>query len=144
MPLLVLEDGRRWLDAAFPFQIENMIATLEGDRPYCWDGRARGCSKTGDLAGAAAVVLWTAERRLRAYWLAADRDQAALALDAIGGYLDRSAQLRERLTLQRDRVVGPRGAELRILAADTAGSWGLLPDWLFVDEIANWSATENT
>jgi len=144
LPLLVLEDGRRWLDAAFPFQIENMIATLEGDRPYCWDGRARGCSKTGDLAGAAAVVLWTAERRLRAYWLAADRDQAALALDAIGGYLDRSAQLRERLTLQRDRVVGPRGAELRILAADTAGSWGLLPDWLFVDEIANWSATENT
>jgi hypothetical protein len=51
MAALVLEDGRRWGDAAVPEQWEDARAVLDGGAaPYHFLTRARGYAKTSDLA----------------------------------------------------------------------------------------------
>lgn len=140
LAILRLEDGRRWLDAAYPFQREDALAVLEGPEPYNFLTRSRGSSKTGDLAAVALSVLLTAEERLRCYWLAAASDQAALAIDCIGGYVARTDALAGRVDVQSRRVVIPEtGSMLEVLPADVPGAWGLTPHFLFTDELANWS-----
>ncbi len=140
--VLRLEGGRRWLSAALEFQRLDAIAVLEGPEPYHFLTRARGASKTTDLSAVALSDLLAAEGRLRAYWLAADADQAALALDAIAGFVARSPALTGRLDVQSRRVIVPEsGAILEILPADAPGAWGLTPHRLFVDEIGNWADT---
>ena len=138
--VLRLEDGRRWLEAAGDFQREDALAVLESPTPYHFLTRARGSSKTTDQGANALSVLLTAEERLRCYYLAADADQAALAVDCIGGFVARTPTLAERVDVQSRRVVVPEsGASLVVLPADAPGAWGLTPHWVFVDELANWS-----
>lgn len=138
--VLRLEDGRRWVEAARRWQRQDVLAVLEGERPYHFLTRSRGSSKTTDLSASALSGLLAAEGRLRAYWLAADADQATLAIDAVGGFVARSDALAERVEVQSRRVVVPEtGAELVVLPADAPGAWGLTPHWVFVDELANWS-----
>jgi Terminase large subunit, ATPase domain len=139
---LRLEDGRRWLDAAHDFQRRDLLEVLEGDCPYHFLTRARGASKTTDLAAGALAVLVSATGPLRSYWLAADRDQARLCVDAISGFLARSPVLAQSVAVQAYRVVGPAGAVLEILAADAPSAWGLSPDFIFIDEISNWTDTD--
>ena len=139
---LRLEDGRRWGDAAYPFQRDDAEVVLEGDRPYSFLTRARGASKTSDLAGCALAMLLTASHRARLYWLAADKEQGQLAIDAINSYCDRSPAVRKQLTIGASFVeVKATGARLDVLAADAASSWGLKPQAVFCDEIASWSET---
>lgn len=138
--LLRIEDGRKWIDAAFPFQIEDALAVIEGACPYNFLTRARGSSKTSDLAACALALLLAVESRERAYWLAADIDQGRLAIDAITGFLDRTPALRDAVTLTSSAVeVKATGARLDVLASDAASSWGLRPFAVFVDELAQWS-----
>lgn len=78
----------------------------------------------------------------RYYWLAADGDQGALAIDAIAGFVERTPTLAGRVEIQSRRVVAPdTGASLDVLAADAAGAWGLRPTGVFVDELAQWMDT---
>jgi hypothetical protein len=78
----------------------------------------------------------------RYYWLAADAGQGALAIDAIRGFVDRTPSLVGRVDIQARRVLVPStGAMLEVLPADAAGAWGLLPDGVFVDELAQWEDT---
>ena len=144
MSALRLEDGRRWGEAAVPIQVEDALAVLEGAAPYNWLGRSRGFSKTTDNGALAIPVLLTATGRLRADWLAADRDQASLAIDVISGFVHRSPVLRERLVVQAGKVIATdTGATLEILSADAASAWGRIPHWVFCDELANWPDTPN-
>jgi phage terminase large subunit-like protein len=139
---LVIEDGRRWGDAACDFQREDAEAILHGSVPYHFLTRARGASKTSDLAGVALSLLLTADARRRWYWLAADREQGQLAIDAAQGFADRTPALRGALTLGVGSVEAKRsGARLDVLAADAATSWGLRPAGVFVDEITGWADT---
>jgi hypothetical protein len=138
--VLRIEDGRRWIEAAHDFQREDALAVLEGEQPYSFLTRSRGSSKTTDLAAVALAALLAAEGRARAYWLAADGDQGALAVDAIGGFAARTEALRDRVEVQARRVlVRDTGAWLEVLPADAPGAWGLNPHFVFVDELANWS-----
>jgi hypothetical protein len=139
---LRLEDGRQWIDAAHDWQRDDALAVLEGDRPYHFLTRARGASKTTDQGGNALSALVAAEGRERLYWLAADADQGALAIDCIAGYVARTPGLDGRVDVQSRRVIAPEsGAELTVLPADAAGTWGLTPHWVFCDELANWPDT---
>jgi hypothetical protein len=140
LAVLRLEDGRRWLEAAHDFQREDALAVLEGERPYHFLTRSRGASKTSDLALVALADLLAADERLRCYWLAADADQAALAVDAASGFVARTPALAGRVDVQARRVIVPdSGAILEVVPADAPGTWRLTPHRIYVDELANWS-----
>src|SRR5919106_2751583 len=86
---LVLEDGRRWGEAAYPWQWEDARAILDPDSPtpYHFLTRPRGASKTGDLAGICiAALLEQLDSADRSFAVAADRDQGRLLVDAVAGY----------------------------------------------------------
>jgi phage terminase large subunit-like protein len=140
---LVLEDGRRWGDAAARFQVDDAQAILDGGgKPYSFLTRARGGAKTSDLAGiAVAVMLTQAPPGARLYGLAADRDQARLLVDSVRGYMTRTPELHGRLSVDAWRVSAGRDIVLEALAADAASSWGLRPWFVVVDEIAQWATT---
>lgn len=140
---LVLEDGRRWGDAAFDFQREDAEAIFDvTGPPYHFQTRGRGGSKTGDLAGIAlALALTEAPPGAKMYGGAADKDQARLLIDSIAGYRNRTPELKG-LRVEQYRVAVPRtGVVLEMLAADAPGSWGLRPWFLIVDELAQWGTT---
>jgi hypothetical protein len=140
LSMLRLEDGRRWIDAACDFQLEDAREVLEGEQPYAFLTRARGTSKTTDLAGAALSELLTATEPDRRHWLAADRDQGGLCIDAIAGFAMRTPAIGEKLDIQSRRVIVPSTrASLEILAADAPSAWGLLTRRVFADELANWT-----
>jgi hypothetical protein len=140
--LLRLEDGRRWIDAAYPWQLADAEAILDGSLPFHFLTRARGGSKTSDLAAVALSLLLAAKGRERLYWLAADAEQGRLAIDAAAGYCDRTPELREALLLTASTIEAKAtGARLDVLAADAASSWGLRPAAVFVDELTQWPET---
>jgi hypothetical protein len=145
---LVLENGRRWGECAVSVQWEDAKAVLDpaSPTPYNYLTRARGFSKTGDLAGDnIAVLLTQAPPRARLYALAADANQAGLLLDAIGGYVARTPELAGALTLQEQKVIATRsGASLQVLPADAASVWGLKPFFSTIDELSAWHETPRT
>lgn len=140
---LVLEDGRRWGEAATDFQRADAEAVLDGTRPNHFLTRPRGDSKTSDLGGMnVAVALAQAPPRSRLYALAADEKQGRLLVDAILGFAERTPELSGALTIHESRVVFPRaGVRLDVLAADQASIWGLRPWFVTVDELAQWHTT---
>jgi hypothetical protein len=82
---LVLEDGRRWGDAAVPCQLQDARAVLDerSPTPFHFLTRARGYSKTSDDAGMnVAVMLEQLPPGARLYAVAADRDQGALIVES--------------------------------------------------------------
>src|SRR5579871_756928 len=140
--LLRIEDGRRWVEAAYEFQLQDAEAILDGATPYHFLTRPRGASKTTDLAGVALALLLDVQQRDRLYWLAADREQGQLAIDAISGFQDRTPALTNALTITANTVEAiATGARLAVLPADSASSWGLRPAAVFIDEVTMWSDT---
>lgn len=141
----VLEDGRRWGEAAVPVQWADADAVLDPDttRPYSWISRARGYSKTSDLAAlTVAAMLEQLPPGARCYALASDQDQARLLVDAIRGFATRTPGLAGALSIDSYRVTATRsGVVLDALAADAAGAWGLRPSWVVVDELCQWPST---
>jgi hypothetical protein len=78
---LVLEDGRRWGEAATPQQLADAMAVVNpGHGPLNhFLTRARGYSKTSDLAGMTiAVMMAQLPPGARCYGVASDRDQGRL------------------------------------------------------------------
>lgn len=143
---LVLDDGRQWGLAATPEQWGDAGAVLDREAPQRrhWLGRARGYSKTVDVAAMSIAAMLTQMRAgASAYAAAADRDQARLLLDAIRGFSHRTPDLGLALDVQAYRVLAPRGVTLDILAADGPGAWGLRPDLVVVDEFAQWPDSAN-
>lgn len=140
---LRLEDGRRWVDAAEPWQLGDALAVIEAEgTPYHFLTRSRGASKTTDLAAVALALLLSAFDGARLYWLAADQGQGALAIDSIVGFAARTPSIGERLDVQARLVRVPAtGAELVVLPADAPGAWGLRPAAVFCDELSWWSDT---
>jgi phage terminase large subunit-like protein len=141
---LVLEDGRRWGEAAQPFQRADASAVLDlsGPRRH-YLTRPRGGSKTTDLGGlGAAVLLEQAPPGSRSFAFAADRDQSGLLLDSIAGFASRTPELAGALRIDAARVANVRtGATLSIMASDDASAWGLRPYLTIVDELAQWPTT---
>jgi hypothetical protein len=145
---LRLENGRRWGEAAEPFQWADARAVLDttADAPLQhFLTRPRGASKTSDLGGIAIAALLTQlAARSSSYAVAADRDQGRLLLDAIGGFVARTEELGRALDVRAWSVVNPRtGATLEVLAADGPSAYGLRPHLLIADELAQWPSTPN-
>jgi hypothetical protein len=145
MRLFRLEDGSKWGDVATDVQHADARAIFVGDimEPYHFITRARGYSKTSDLGAIALALLLTdAPAGSRSYAFAADRDQAALLVDVIAGFVRRHPSLTEMVDVQQWKVENRRsGATLECGAADAAGTWGLRPYFIVADELANWGTT---
>lgn len=144
---LVLESGRRWGEAACSWQWEDVDAILdETGVQYHFLVRARGASKTSDLAAILiAVMLIQTRDGARLYALAADRDQGRLLLNAMRGFVVRTPMLKGTLNFSAYQVTVPgRDIVLEVLAADAASSWGLIPDFVVLDEVAQWRQTEQS
>jgi hypothetical protein len=145
---LVLENGLRWGEAAVAEQWADARAVLDENSttPYHWLGRARGFSKTSDLAGMAiAAMSAQAPPRSRLYGLAADTAQGQLQLDAVGGFQARTPELCDALDLQEQRVIARRSeASLTVLPADSASIWGRRPYLAVIDEIAQWHDSDRS
>lgn len=141
---LVLDDGRRWGEAALDFQRADARAVLDqsGRRRHYWT-RPRGASKTTDLAGVgAAALLDQLAPNARGYVYAADRDQAGLLLDSVAGFVDRTPELGSALTVGASMVTANRSkATLTVESSDDASAWGKRPALTILEELAVWRTT---
>lgn len=139
---LRLEDGRRWGEAAAPFQVDAARAFLEGEvRRHFWL-RPRGGSKTSDAAGLLLSLLVTeAPARSRSYCFAVDADQADLIRDAAAGFVARTPGLPAMVKVDGSKLTASNGATVQIMASDAASSWGLRPWAVVLDEVAQWPET---
>jgi phage terminase large subunit-like protein len=144
---LVLEDARRWGEAATEWQRADAVAILDpapcGPRMHFLT-RPRGGSKTSDLAAASlAALVEQFPDRAQGYVFACDSDQAALLIDAAGGFVGRSGLGAVVEVLSRQIVHRRSGAAVTVLAADGASAFGLRPYWQVVDEFAMWGEGAN-
>ena len=145
--LLVLDNGKRWGEVAQSWQWADVCEILdEASVRYHMLVRARGSSKTTDLAAVLiAVILTRMPDGARLYVLAADRDQGKLVLSAMRGFIVRTPGLKKTLAFSGYRVTVPgRDIVLEVLSADAASSWGLLPDFVVVDELGQWNETSKS
>src|SRR5579885_684001 len=142
---LVTDTGQRWGDIATDWQREDARAVLapsDGDPRRHWLGRPKGGSKSTDLAGMVCAWLATeAAPQDEGFAVAADEEQANRLLDKARGFIRRTPGLSARLAVESRRIVGPHGARVQALAADVAGSEGLLTPFVVVDELPNWRTT---
>jgi phage terminase large subunit-like protein len=92
-----------------------------------------------------AVMLAQAPHGAKLYGLAGDRDQGALLIEAMRGYVRRTPVLEGLLEISAFKVnVIGTGVTLEVLAADAAGAWGLRPYYVAIDELAQWSETTSS
>lgn len=101
-----------------------------------WSVRPRGHSKSSDAASAVCFALFSARQRIDGAIAAGDRDQAALVGNAVNRIVQHNAWLRPHIEVQRDRIINPKtGSEVSVLTSDAPTSFGLLLDFIVVDEI---------
>ena len=124
----------QWADA-------EAILSLDGPRRH-WLGRAKGYSKSRDVAGMSLVALLTQfPAGAQGYIAASDAEQAGLLRQSMAEFVNSTPELQGRVTVDMRKVFTPSGATLTVLAADSAGAHGLRPFWLVLDEAANWPDT---
>jgi phage terminase large subunit-like protein len=141
---LVLEDGRKWIEAAADFQVEDAFAVLDPgpDDPLLhFLTRARSGSKTTDLAGVSiGALIDQVPPGGRVYALATDKDQARLLVDAVAGFVARTPGLAGAISVDRYQATTPGGSRLEIVSADEASSFGLRGSLFIIDELCMWPA----
>ncbi len=141
----VQEDGRCIADAWLDWQWD--LADWAFDPaapPNRWESRARGASKTSDCAAILIVLmLLVLEPGSRLFAVACDKDQARLIVDAIVGYVARTAGLARSLDVDAYKVTTSNGTVLEVLSSDAASSWGLKPAFVVYDEVCQQADTMN-
>lgn len=109
-----------------------------------WLERGRGHSKTTDIGVMVVWALAFANRPLRGYCFAADKDQASILKDAMETIVRLNPWLTQILEIQKGCVVNTAtnhpgcGGKLEIYTSDVASSWGILPDLIVADEVCHW------
>jgi hypothetical protein len=105
--------------------------------------RARGHSKTGDIATSATWALFSAKRRIQGVVAAGDLDQARLLRDGMAVLVRNNPWIGMALSVQNYRVLNKvTGSVCDVLASDAASNYGLTPDFLICDELTHWNKPE--
>jgi len=137
---LRMEDGRRWGEVAADFQKEDAEAIFDEAPPHRhFLTRARGGSKTTDLAGIA--VSWLAAEAPplgTGRIVAASSEQAGRLIDAAHLFQLHTPELESAIQVETKKIIGPNGASVEVLTQSDTSSWGLLPHLLICDEFAQW------
>ena len=136
-----LEDGQPLGPVLDPWQRTDFEALDQPAYQHAYLERPRGHSKTGDVGTEAVVELVLGRAGQQLIAVAADEDQARLLLDDVVAKFRRNPTLAPLATVQKNRVVMKHGGStLRVLASDAPSSYGLRPDWICCDEMAEWKS----
>jgi hypothetical protein len=140
---ILLEDGTPFGEAIEAWQADDFAALDSGQFRHAYLERPRGHSKTGDVGTEAVAELLLGPPGQQLYCAAADEDQARLLFEDVAGKFRRNPLLRPAVRItQREIVVPATGSRLRVLASDAPTAYGLRPDWIAVDELAEWRRRE--
>jgi hypothetical protein len=136
---IILEDGRPFGAVMEPWQEEDFAALDDPQHRHAYWERPRGHSKTGDLGTEAVTELVLGPPGSHLYCAAADADQAGLLKADVVGKFERNAALAPLVkTTRTEIIVKATGSRLTVLPADAPSAYGLRPDWIACDELAEW------
>jgi phage terminase large subunit-like protein len=136
---ILLEDSRPFGEVMEPWQLEDFSALDDGRHRHAYIERPRGHSKTGDVGTEAVTELILGHPGQSLFCAAADEDQARLLFEDVAGKFRRNPLLAGSVRImQREIVVPATGSHLRVLSSDAPTAYGLRPDWIAVDELAEW------
>lgn len=141
---LVLEDGRRWGEAACGHQWADAEAVFGGEALWHFLTRPRGGSKSTDLAGVAlAWLVAEASPRRRGFVVAVSEEQATEVMDAAAGLVGRTPGMERWVRVDALAMVGGNGASVRVLTSDGSSAFGKGRDTglIVLDEFAQWPET---
>jgi len=131
------EDGRPLGEIMAPFQVEDFTG-LDQHR-HAFLERPRGHSKTFDAAVEVATELMVGRPGSQAYAIAADEDQARLLLTDVQGIFRRSPLLAPLMKPTKLGLeVKATGSKLTVLPSNAPSAYGLRPDLIIADEVAEW------
>ena len=138
--VIILEDGKPFGESIEPWQEEDFAELDKKETQHAYFERPRGHSKTGDLGTEAVTELVLGPPNQRLYCCAADEDQAKLLFQDVKEKFARSPLLRNSLKITaKELTMKATGSKLRVLAADAPSAYGLRPDLIMVDELAEWT-----
>lgn len=135
--------SERWQIEAFA-ELDPAAKRLAGvsrapARNRAWLCRPRGHSKTSDAGMIVTYLLFASRRPISGVCAAADQDQAKLLRDAITRLVRCNPWLGEVLQVNQYRVTNKHtGSELSIITSDSGSNYGLLVDFVIVDELTHW------
>jgi hypothetical protein len=102
--------------------------------------RARGHSKTTDIAATALWAMLSSRRKLRGLAASGSKEQAGFIRDGIDTLLRLNSWLGEVIRVNKWEVTNLRtGSELTILATNEGTTYGHTPDFAIVDELTHWT-----
>ena len=140
---LVLEDGRRLGDVMDDWQAQDFAALDDPAHRNAYLERPRGHSKTGDLGTEGVCELLLGRPGSALFVAAAVEDQARLLHEDVAGKFRRTPALDGLVQVTRRAIrVKSTGSTLTVLSADAPSAYGLRPDWIAVDELAEWRRRE--
>lgn len=102
--------------------------------------RARGHSKTTDLAVMALWALWASDRTVSGMAAANDREQADVIRKQVEKLLILNPWVSSKVQVQLYRVLNlaTRG-EMKIMSGDARSGFGRVPDFIVADELTHWT-----
>ena len=140
---ILLENDQPFGQVMESWQAEDFAALDSGQYRHAYLERPRGHSKTGDIGTEAVTELVLGAPRQQLFCAAADEDQAALLFEDVVQKFRRSPLLRGSVKdTRRELIVKATGSRLRVLASDAPSAYGLRPDWIAIDELAEWRRRE--
>lgn len=98
---------------------------------------ARGHNKSSLEAWISTALVYSSERHIHGYILAADRDQGRLILQAQEDLLRLNDWLQPYVSVTKDTITGPCG-EVTVLPCDASSSMGLRGNLYILDEFVHW------
>jgi predicted ATPase len=138
--------GRLVLDSGQPMRLEDfqrrMLADFFAGCRESVTCIAKGSGKTTLLSALALYELLT-DPHCDGAVCAASRDQAALLLSQLRGFVERTPGLAERVRLQQRQAINRRtGGRFRVMASDVDTMDGLILSFAVADEIHRWRDSE--
>ena len=114
-----------------------------------WITLPRGSDKTSLCASLFNWLMAFSRRRVNGVIAASNRDQALILEDAMRAEADLNPWFRDLIDYQQHRVLGQISsdsgiaqAQMQIISADAAGSYGHMSDFIICDELTVWQNEE--
>jgi len=115
------------------------VGTAKPQFRRAWIERHRGASKSQDAALMALWALTFSVRRIDGVCVAADQQQAAIIRQAIDRTIRLNPWIGEVIEVRKWEATNTRtGSTLTVMSADERSSYGLLLDFVILDEVSVW------